>query len=248
MTPLGLIGSGNMAGALARGWGEPILATDSGSGRAAALVAELGGESFGSDVGALAARADILLLGHKPYQLQAVAERAVGFTGLVISVLGGVTVAQLRSAYPEASVAAVMPNTAVEVRRGVTLLAEGSDEREAVTKRFERVGTVMELPESSLAAGTGISGVGPAYVALIAEAWTDAGVRAGLQPRQATELVLETLAGAAELLRTRDGDTLAVRRGVTSPGGTTARGLRALTDAGLPAALHAAMDATRGAP
>jgi pyrroline-5-carboxylate reductase len=246
VTPLGLIGSGNMAGALARGWGEPVLATDSGSGRAAALVADLGGESLASDVAALARRVDTLLLGHKPYQLQPVAEQAAGFGGLVISVLGGVTLAQLRSAYPEASVAAVMPNTAVEVRRGVTLLAEGSDERAAVTERFERVGTVVELPESALSAGTGISGVGPAYVALFAEAWTDAGVRAGLRPAQAIELVLETLAGTAELLRARAGDTLAVRREVTSPGGTTARGLRALTDAGLPAALHAAMDATRG--
>ena len=105
----------------------------------------------------------------------------------------------------------------------------------------------MTLPAAALAAGTGISGVGPAYVALLAEAWVDAGVRAGLKPADATALVVETLAGSAELLRANDGDTLAVRRGVTSPGGTTARGLRALTDAGLPSALHAAMDATRGA-
>ena len=77
-------------------------------------------------------------------------------------------------------------------------------------------------------------------------AFDDAGVRAGLKLADATALVLETLAGSAELLRANDGDTLAVRRGVTSPGGTTARGLRALTDAGLPSALHAAMDATRG--
>jgi len=237
-----------MARALAVGWGEPVLATDSGSGRAAGLVAEVGGEALGTDNAALARQAEIVVLCHKPYQLDAVAAQIGGFTGLVVSVLGGVTLAQLRTAYPEAPVSAVMPNTAVEVRRGVTLVADGSDAPEAVAELFGRVGTVVTLPEAALGAGTGISGVGPAYIALFAEAWVDAGVRAGLKPADAGALVLETLAGAAELIRARGGDTLAVRRGVSSPGGTTARGLRALTDAGLASALHAAMDATTGTP
>jgi len=248
LTRLGLIGSGNMARALAVGWGQPILATDSGSGSAAALVGDVGGEALGTDNAALARRVEVLVLCHKPHQLDAVSAQAGGFAGLVVSVLGGVTLAQLRTAYPGAAVSAVMPNTAVEVRRGVTLVAEGSDAPAAITELFGRVGTVVTLPEAVLGAGTGISGVGPAYVALIAEAWADAGVRAGLKPADATALVLDTLAGSAELIRARAGDTLTVRRGVSSPGGTTARGLRALTDAGLPSAFHAAMDATRAAP
>ncbi len=242
MRRLGLIGSGNMARALALGWGEPILATDSGSGRAAALVAELGGESLGPDVEALAARADVLLLGHKPYQLEAVASRIAGFDGLVVSVLGGVDLARLRAAYPGASVSSVMPNTASEVKRGVSIVAAGGDREDEVVALFERVGTVVVLPEASMGAASGVSAVGPAYVALFAEAWTDAAVRAGVKPDVAGRLVRETLAGTAELLR--ETDTLAVRRGVTSPGGSTARGLRALVDGGLPSALHAAMDAT----
>ncbi|MDQ3632549.1 MAG: NAD(P)-binding domain-containing protein, partial [Actinomycetota bacterium] len=198
MTRLGLIGSGSMARALAVGWGEPVIATDSGSGRAAALVAEVGGESLGTDNAALARRAETLVLCHKPYQLDAVAAQAGGFTGPVVSVLGGVTLAQLRTAYPDASVSAVMPNTAVEVRRGVSLLAEGSDAPGAVAELFGRLGTVVTLPETLMGAGTGISGVGPAYIALFAEAWVDAGVRAGLSPADAGALVLDTLAGAAE--------------------------------------------------
>lgn len=246
MKPLGLIGAGNMARGLALGWGAPVLATDSGSGRAAALVAELGGEALGTDVAALAARVDVLLLCHKPYQLDDVASRIDGFTGLVVSVLGGVSLAQLRTAYPGASVSRVMPNTAVEVKRGVSLVAEGGDRPDEVAELFGRVGSVVTLAESAMPAGTGISGVGPAYVALFAEAWVDAAVRAGLKPDVATQLVLDTITGSAELIRAQGGDTLGVRRGVTSPGGTTARGLRALTDAGLPGALHAAMDATKG--
>lgn len=235
-----------MARALAVGWGEPVGVTDAGSGRAAALVAEVGGASLGTDNAALAERCDVLVLCHKPPQLDAVAAQVQQFRGLVISVLAGVGLSALRTAYPQASVSVAIPNTAVELRRGVTVVADGGDEPDTVTELFARVGTVVTLPEATLSAATGISSVGTAYVALWAEAWVDAGVRAGLKPAVATQLVLDTIAGGAELVRARDGDTLAVRRGVASPGGTTARGLRALTDAGLPAALHAAMDATRG--
>jgi len=242
---IGLIGSGNMARALAVGWGEPVVCTDAGSGRAAALAAELGGEAVAGPA-QVAQAADVVVLAHKPYQLAAVAAEAQA-ARLVVSVLGGVSLADLRGAYPDAQVAAVMPNTASAVRRGVTLVAEGSDAADEVTALFERVGTVVVLPEAQLAAGTGITGVGPAYVALLAEAWADAGVRAGLKPAIAGALVADTLAGAAALIAAEGHDTLAVRRGVTSPGGTTARGLRALEAAGVRAALHDAMDATVGA-
>ncbi len=241
---IGLIGSGNMARALAVGWGEPVLCTDAGSGRAAALAAEVGGEAVPGPA-QVAERADLVVLAHKPYQLEAVAAEAQA-ARLVVSVLGGVSLAELRAAYPAAQVAAVMPNTASAVGRGVTLFVEGSDAAGQVTALFERVGKVVALPESQLDAGSGIAGVGPAYVALVAEAWTDAGVRAGLKPATAGTLVADTLAGAAALLAAAGHDTLAVRRGVTSPGGTTARGLRALEEAGIRAAFHDAMDATGG--
>jgi pyrroline-5-carboxylate reductase len=86
------------------------------------------------------------------------------------------------------------------------------------------------------------SGVGPAYWALLAEAHVEAAVRNGMPAALASRLVVETMAGSAALLRSRDADTLAVRREVTSPGGTTARGLAALERAGVRAALAAAMD------
>src|SRR3954471_19009445 len=96
---IGLIGSGNMARALARGWGEPVLCTDGGSGRAAALAAEVGGEALTSN-GELAERADVVILCHKPYQLEAVADQVAGRAQAVVSVLGAVPVAALRAAYP----------------------------------------------------------------------------------------------------------------------------------------------------
>lgn len=241
---VGLIGAGNMARALARGWGEPVLATDGGSGRAAALVAELGGEALDSNA-ELAQRADLVVLACKPYQLDAVAAETAA-AGRVLSVLGGTDAARLRAAFPASDVYVTMPNTPVEVRRGVTIVAEETPLPADVRALLERVGRVVVLPERLMGPATATTGVTPAYVALVAEAMVDAAVKHGLKADLAAELVVEVLAGSAELLRVRGGDTLAMRREVTSPGGSTARGLAALEDAGLRGAFMAAMEAVRG--
>src|SRR3954447_20358632 len=119
---LGLIGSGNMARALARGWAEPVYATDSGSGRARRLVDEVGGEALGSNA-QLAERARAVGLAHKTHPLHHAAAEVAPHTDYVISVLGGVSVGQLQAAYPNAKVVRAMPNTPVEIRQGVTGLA-----------------------------------------------------------------------------------------------------------------------------
>src|SRR5919202_6160151 len=112
-----------MGSALARGWGDPVLATDAGSGRAAALAAELGGEALVSNR-ELAERADLVILAHKPAQLAEVAAEAAG-ARVVVSLLARTTTEQVREAYPSADVFRAEPNTPVEVRRGVIALAEG---------------------------------------------------------------------------------------------------------------------------
>jgi pyrroline-5-carboxylate reductase len=248
---VGFIGSGNMARAIARGWGDPVLATDSGSGRAARLAAELGGEAVASNR-ELAERADVIVLAHKPAQLAAVAEEAAPAARVVVSLLAGTPQAEVRAVYPQATVFRVEPNVAVEVRQGVLAFAVPDvavDEalHRDVTELFARLGTVVEVPEPLMPVAGGTSGVGPAYWALFAEAHVEAAIRRGMPAQMATALVAETMAGAAALLRHRSGDTLAIRRQVASPGGTTARGLAALERAGVRAALHAAMDDVVGA-
>ncbi len=119
-------------------------------------------------------------------------------------------------------------------------------ERE-VLALLERLGRVVTLPEDLLGAATSVSAVGPAYMALVAEAQVDAAVRHGLKPELAGVLAAETMAGTAELLARRDYDTLAVRREVTSPRGSTARGLDALERAGLRSAFSEAMNRVRRA-
>jgi pyrroline-5-carboxylate reductase len=243
---VGFIGAGNMARALARGWGDPVLCTDSGSGRARALADELGGEALASNQ-ELAERADLIVLAHKPAQLAEVAWEAAGPAKAVVSVLARTPQADVRSAYPGVPVFRVEPNTAVEVGRGVLAFAEpdvqvDGDLHERVKELFARVGTVVEVPERLMSVAGGISGVGPAYWALLVEAQVDAAVKRGMPAAVATQLIVDTMAGAAELIRAREGDTLQVRREVASPGGTTARGLAALERGGIRSAFLSAMD------
>jgi pyrroline-5-carboxylate reductase len=243
---VGLIGAGNMAGALARGWGDPVLCSDLGSGRAQALAQELGGEALDSNV-EVARRADLVVLCHKPHQLETVAAEIAGEVHAVASVLGATKVGDLQSAYPGVPVFRLMPNTAVAVRRGVVCYAPAPAidvalEAEVIAV-FERVGSVVTLSEPLLEVATAVAGVGPAYQALLTEAQVDAAVRHGLPAPLAAQLVVETMAGTAALLEARGYDTLGVRREVTSPGGGTARGLAALERAGVRSAFNDAIDA-----
>ena len=106
-----------MARALARGWRDPVLVSDGGSGRAVELARELGGEAFESNI-AVAERADLVVLCHKPKQFNDVAQELSGYAKAVASVVGGVDTKSLRGAY-HVPVFRFMPNTPVEVRQGV---------------------------------------------------------------------------------------------------------------------------------
>jgi pyrroline-5-carboxylate reductase len=112
-----------------------------------------------------------------------------------------------------------------------------------VRSLFAELGTLVVLDEGLVDVAMGLMSCAPAYVALVAEAQIDAGVRRGIPAAQGAELVVETLAGTAELLRRRGYDTVAVRREVASPGGLTARGLDALERGGVRAAFSDALDA-----
>jgi pyrroline-5-carboxylate reductase len=252
---IGLIGSGNMARAMARGWGEQVLCTDSGSGSAQALVDELGGERVVSNR-ELAERAEIVVLCHKPYQLDAVAAEVGGVARVVASVLGGVPTRELEKRFRGAQVFALIPNTPVEIRQGVTVYAQAerelaaldADAEQRVLELFARLGRVVTVPERLLGAATAVCGVGPAYQALLAEAQVDAAVRKGLNARLAAELVTATMSGSAALIEAKEYDTLTVRREVTSPGGSTARGLEALEAGGIRAAFQDAIEAVVNPP
>jgi pyrroline-5-carboxylate reductase len=243
---IGLIGSGNMARALARGWDRPVLCSDPLPERAAALAAEVGGEALQSNT-EVARRADLVILCHKPAQLDHVAGEVAPHAQAVVSILAATPLAALKNAYPGKPVYRFIPSLPVEVRQGAVVQADDPPQGSALDAQvhdlFAELGTLVVLPDALVDVAMGLMSCAPAYVALVAEAQVDAGVRRGIPAAQGAELVVQTLAGTAELLRRRANDTQAIRREVTSPGGVTARGLDALERAGLRAAFSDALDA-----
>jgi pyrroline-5-carboxylate reductase len=238
---VGFVGSGNMAAAMARGLQgavESMLFTDSGSGRAGALAAELSGEAVASNQ-EVAERADVVVLAVKPAKLgEAAAE--LGKAKIVVSLLGATSLQTLREAFPEADVVRLMPNVGVEVRKGVLCLAGDVDS--GVRELLGVLGHVVELPDSQIDTATAVMGCSPAYLALAVEAIADAGAADGLDAELARELVVETAVGTAELLRAHS--PAALRSAVASPGGSTEAGLEALDREGAREAFEAAVRAS----
>jgi pyrroline-5-carboxylate reductase len=243
---LGFIGAGNMATALARGIGAPVLVADVDRSRAEALASMTGGEALESNA-AVAGRADVVVLCHKPAQLEDVALEIRGGARAVASVLGGTPLAALELAYPDRPVYRFMPNIPAEVRKGVLCFAPGARSADGpeqeLLEAFGRAGTVIHLPEALIDTATALMGCGPAFYALVVESLIEAGVRYGLTRDQAATMSVETMAGAAAVIAADDNDPVVLRRRVTSPGGSTARGLEALEQNGVRAAFADAVTA-----
>ncbi len=232
--------------------------------RAAALADRLGVGLL--DAPDAARRADVLVVAVKPADvvgvLEAVHDVLAGRAPdadrpLVVSLAAGIPTAALEARLPDAtSVVRVMPNTPMLVGRAMCVLSAGrhaGEEELAVAEALlSRVGRTVRVPEHQQDAATALSGSGPAYLFLLAEAMIDAGVALGLPRPTATELVAATVDGAGGLLLAGGDDggpghPTMLREAVTSPGGTTAAALRVLEAQGLRAATAAAVEAGRDA-
>lgn len=165
----------------------------------------------------------------------------LGGRSRVLSIAAGVSIEQLESWLGDRfAVVRSMPNTPALVGKGAAALAGGSTATQAdvqwAASLLSTVGIAVVVPEAKLDAVTGLSGSGPAYVFLVAEALIEAGVFVGLTREVAEALAKQTLLGAATLLSESSDDAPTLRANVTSPGGTTAAGLRALESHGVRAA------------
>jgi pyrroline-5-carboxylate reductase len=242
---LGLIGAGNMASALARGVGEPVLVHDLDSAKAEALVAELGGEALGSGA-EVAERADVVVLCHKPQQLAEVAGQIR--PRAVASILAATTTAQIEAAYPGIPVYRFLPNMPVEVRKGMLCYVPGRLASEGPEKEllelFGRAGTIVRLDdEPLLEPAMALMSCGPAFMALVAESFADAGTGHGLAKDDAMRMAVETMGGTAAYLAAHGWDAERLRVRVATPGGATERGLIRLEEEGLRGVCRAAVDA-----
>ncbi|MEN1681400.1 MAG: pyrroline-5-carboxylate reductase [Planctomycetota bacterium] len=260
---LAVLGAGKMATALVQGIVEAglipqasVVASDPNPAAIGAFVQATGAAQAATNAEA-AAKADVVLIAVKPQHLPAVLAEiadALPAGALVVSVAAGVTLTQLSAGLPIRTRAIrVMPNTPCLIGRGASVFARGPGatdaDAELVAALLGSVGYASEAPESQLDAVTGLSGSGPAYVYAVIQALGDAGVREGLPRALASELAARTVAGAAEMvLQTGEHPSL-LAEAVTSPGGTTAAGLAALSEHNLQHALaeavHAATNRSR---
>jgi pyrroline-5-carboxylate reductase len=242
---IGFIGAGSMASALARGLGERALVADVQQDRARALAKSIDGQAVGSNA-ELAEQADVVILCHKPAQLEEVAGEVGGGAKAVASIVAATPIAALERAYPGVPVYRFLPNIPVEVGRGVFCYAPGTraadGPEEDLLRLFGRAGVVLRVEERSIEPAMALMSCGPAFLALVVEALADAGARHGLERQEAIRMVAETMAGTAAFLDANGLDPADLRQRVATPGGLTEKGLAVLEDTGLRGSFDAAVD------
>ncbi len=241
---IGILGLGKMGEALVHGirasgdgkkWRLEATTRSTESAKRAAKALRI---SVHTDNAKLAKNCDVIILGVKPHQVAAVLGEIAGFVTkrkLVVSVAASVTTSQMEEWVSHGcAVIRSMPNTPVLIREGMTVLCAGKDtsaaQLKAAEKIFATVGRTSIVEERLMDGVTGLSGCGPAYVYLIAEALSEAGVKVGLPRATATLLAAQTLMGAAKMLLVRGVHPAALKDEVTTPAGCTIDGLMALEE------------------
>ncbi|AGP31670.1 pyrroline-5-carboxylate reductase [Corynebacterium terpenotabidum] len=265
MTRIAIIGGGNIGEALASGLvadtsgpaagisAQDVIVVDPTAARLDHLH-ERYGVATTDDAVEAATEADIVVVAVKPYVVASVLDQisatldANDTETVVVSVAAGVTLATI-----EASLAAgvpvvrVMPNTPMLVGKGMSAVVGGrfarAEQVEAVRAMMEAVGAAVVVGEKDMDAVTAVSGSGPAYIFLVAEAMVEAGVQLGLARPVAEQLAGATIEGAAAMLVAGEKSAFELRGNVTSPGGTTAAAVRGLEENGIRKAFYQAMEA-----
>jgi pyrroline-5-carboxylate reductase len=256
MSRVALLGGGKMGAALVGGlleggWeADDVSIAEIDGERRVALEQEFPKVRVVPSAAWAVADADVVVVAVKPGDVAATLETALpalDAATLVLSIAAGVTIATIEQLVPGRPVVRAMPNTPALVGIGASAIAggthAGADHLDLAERLLGVVGIVERVGEPMLDAVTGLSGSGPAYVFLVAEAMIEAGVLVGFPRDVASRLVVQTLLGSATLLAQGSSAPAELRAAVTSPGGTTAAGLRELETHGLRAAVLDAVSA-----
>jgi pyrroline-5-carboxylate reductase len=254
MTPILMLGAGRMGGALIEGWlaagvvsAGDLIIRDPFPGPAAEAAEQAGATLNPPD--AVLAQAKTVLLAVKPQIWRVAAAEVAPWLAagaVVVSIAAGVKSTDIAKEFGDRCVARVMPTIAAAIGRGTaTVYADEPEARERAHALFGPLGTVVDLTDEGLMhAATAVSGSAPAYLYALIETLEAAGVQAGLDEAVSSSLARSTIAGAAALLAGRGDDPAALRRQVTSPGGTTEAALKVLLgEAGFPTLLRDAVEA-----
>jgi pyrroline-5-carboxylate reductase len=241
--PLLLVGAGKMGQAILDGWiarglyPKKLMVIEPQPGKSVKALARRG---LKLNPKGKATQAAVIVIAIKPQSAPEAVPPLAAYVGkrtLVLSIMAGRTIRFLESALPSAAIVRAMPNTPAAIGRGITVACPNSKvssrQRKLATELLAAIGKVeWTSDEGVMDAVTAVSGSGPAYVFLLAEAMTKAGIAAGLPAQLAAALARETVAGSGELLHRSDLDAATLRHNVTSPGGTTAAALDVLMGPG----------------
>lgn len=240
-----------MRGLLAAGWTQADVGVAVRRPERAASVEKETGCAVSLDPVEVAKGRQVVVISTKPRDVDALLDQVGGILSppqVTVSVAAGVRIRIFEERLPGMAVIRAMPNTPALVGEGVTGIAAGTHADEdavaAATRVLEAVGSVRQMDESLLDAVTAVSGTGPAYVFLLAEALTEAAIREGIPRDVAESLVHQTVRGAGHLLTDTGRSSAELRGQVTSPGGTTAAAVHVLEDRGFRALVE---DAVRAA-
>ena len=249
MTNIAVVGGGTMGAAFIRAATDSELLTPSEitvcelvDARRRWLADEFPGVRVTSNIAEAVEDARAVFLSIKPQDLPSLASSGQSEAALVISILAGSTIADIRRATGSERIVRAMPNTPAQIGRGFTAWtatdAVGSEDRELVSSLLSAMGEQLYVAdESVIDKVTAVSGSGPAYVFLFIEALINAAVQIGLRPDEARRMVLQTLIGSSEFAQESGQHPAVLKDMVTSPGGTTAAGLRVLEQRGVRSAL-----------
>lgn len=252
---IGFIGLGNMATAIVEGLlrggisGERICASRNNLRALKESCAELGIEALSSNK-EVAQSSDLVFLCTKPKQILSVVEEVYRDLEdkLVVSIAAGISVEELEKALPSSAEAmTIMPNTPVSVGEGLFAAKAGKrmteEGKEAIVEVLETAGKVIFVPDDELDIFSMVSGCGPAFVALLMEAFADGAVQHGLKRKTAYEVIGQVFMGTAKLMAQSGKHPGVLKDEVCSPGGTTIRGVTALEEYGARNACIKAVDA-----
>jgi len=256
-TTLTVIGGGAMGAALIGGIinAEVCKASDITVVDVAPAILESVSARFGvntsSEASSAVSSSDVVLVAVKPgivKKVLGVIKDSIPQDCLVLSIAAGVKIATIEGCLePGSKVIRAMPNTPCQIGAGAVAYARGSNALDAdatlAAKLFKSVGLALELPESNLDAVTGLSGSGPAYIFVLIEALSDAGVAVGLPRDKSTALAAQTVMGSARMVIESGIHPAVLKDQVTSPGGTTIAGISALEKAGFRSAIIQAVKA-----
>lgn len=253
---LGLIGVGNMGGAILQGVigsniydVKDIFIFNRTRSKVEGFIKQ--GVNFLEDEVAVARNADILIIGVKPQSFKALSDiigDSIDENTIVVSIAAGISLLNLEEMFGKGKYIRVMPNTPALVRSGMTAICKNElaslEDLELIKGIFDAVGSTTVIEESMIDAFSGICGCMPAYVYMFIEAAADAAVKNGIKRDDAYKYIAQTLKGSAEMILETGKHPGQLKDQVTSPGGSTIRGVLALEEAGFRNAVIKAVDAS----